>query len=98
MNGGAGSSEFLTVYGGLEIGLGLTFLIPLLRTRFTEFSLVSCLVVHVAIVACRTLSFALFADVGTGTVKLAVGETIILLLTIVCWFTELRREKRPSAD
>lgn len=95
LNGGAGSSEFLTVYGGLEIGMGLAFLMPLWRRESTAYALHTCLLIHLALVVCRTIGFAIFSDIGAGTIKLAIGEWVILLLGIACWF---RRSKPKSAD
>ena len=97
LNGGAGSSEFLTVYGGLEIGLGLTLLLPLFWRKSMQFCLVYCLLIHLAIVACRTLSFALFDDIGAGTVKLAIGEWMIFLVGCACWFVDWRGKSVAEA-
>lgn len=95
LSGGAGSSEFLTVYGGLEIGLGLTFLMPLWWRDSTQFSLAGCLLIHAALVACRSLGFALFDDTGSGTIKLAIGEWVILMVGCATWFVDWRR--RPDS-
>ena len=84
LNGQAGSSEFLAVYGGLEIGMGLAFLLPLLQIRATRFALQSCLLIHCSIVICRTISLFTFTPVATSTVKLATGEWVILICGIVC--------------
>ena len=55
--GGSGKSEFLTVYGGLEIGMAMIFLLPILHQRFLEYSLLSCLLLHANLVLFRGLSF-----------------------------------------
>lgn len=43
---GAGQSEFLTVYGGLELALGISFLWSLYRPQDVSFSLLLCLLIH----------------------------------------------------
>ena len=40
---GSGQSEFLTVYGGLQLAIGLAFLWPLLRPSDVAFPLFLCL-------------------------------------------------------
>jgi hypothetical protein len=76
---GAGQSEFLVIYGGLELGLGLAFLLPLLREDYLPFALLLCLIVHACLVLFRTISFAMFAGIPNTTYFLAGVEWGILL-------------------
>ncbi len=76
---GAGQSEFLVVYGGLQLALGLAFLSPLLRPSYLPYALLLCLVIHACLAVFRTASFALFADIPTSTYALAAVEWLILL-------------------
>jgi hypothetical protein len=76
---GSGQSEYLTVYGGLEFGLGLVFLAPLWRPEMTRFSLLTCLAIHASLVAFRSASFLLYANIPSMTYGLAAGEWVILL-------------------
>ena len=85
--GGAGMSEFLTVYGGLEIGMGMTFLLPLFGERFLAYTLLVCVLLHANLVIFRTLSFVFYSDIGSGTYKLAIGEWSIFLLGIILYRT-----------
>lgn len=85
LQGGTGRSEFLTVYGGLEFGMALAFLLPWLKPDATEFALLACLVMHASLVVFRSISLLLNEDVGQMTYQLAIGEWVILLLTIACW-------------
>jgi hypothetical protein len=77
---GSGQSEFLTVYGGLEFGLGLAFLLPLLRPDATTGILLTCLLAHGGIVVFRTIGWFLFTGIGSTTVTLAVVEWVIFLV------------------
>ena len=83
---GSGESEFMTVYGGLEFGLGIFFLLPLLRDDSTPAVLLACLFIHAALVAFRTASFFRYPDAGGFTTNLAIGEWILLLATLGLWF------------
>jgi hypothetical protein len=85
---GSGRSEYFTVYGGLQIGLGLLFLWPLIRPESTPTVLTACLIVHAAIVVFRSLSFALFADIRSTTFILAGVEWAILIASaVVAWLS-----------
>jgi hypothetical protein len=81
LRAGSGRSEYFTVYGGLQAGLGLLFLWPLIRPDSTATMLLACLIVHAAIVVFRSLSFALFAELQSTTLILAGVEWAILLAT-----------------
>ena len=81
---GVGQSEYLVIYGGLELGMALVFLAPLVRHEFLEASLWACLLMHACLVAFRSVSLFLYRDLAPITYQLAIGEWIILLLTIVC--------------
>jgi hypothetical protein len=83
---GSGQSEFLTVYGGLEVGMGLVFLLPLLRPAETEFALRACLIIHGCLVLFRSIGFALFRNFASTTYNLAIGEWVILLASAVFWW------------
>ena len=86
LNGGSGQSEFLTVYGGLEIGMGLVFLLPLLRPTETEFALRACLLIHGCLVLFRTIGFFVFRNFESTTYNLAIGEWIIFLASAIFWW------------
>jgi len=83
LSSGSGRSEYFTVYGGLQIGLGLLFLWPLLRPESTPTVLTACLLIHAAIVVFRSFSFALFAGIQSTTFILAGVEWAILIATII---------------
>lgn len=76
---GSGQSEFLTVYGGLELALGIAFLWPLYRPAETAFPLFLCLLIHGCLVAFRTAGFVLYTGIPTATYGLAATEWIIFI-------------------
>jgi hypothetical protein len=83
---GSGQSEFLTVYGGLEFGLGLAFLVPLLRIEATASILLTCLLAHGGIVVFRTIGWFLFTGISSTTVSLAVVEWVIFVASAVLYW------------
>ena len=76
---GSGQSEFLVVYGGLELGLGIVFLLPFYDVSWTPFALFTCLIIHACLVLFRTTSFFLYSAIHTTTYVLAVVEWLIFL-------------------
>ena len=82
---GSGQSEFLTVYGGLELGLGLVFLWPLYRSADWEFALLTCVIVHGCLVVFRTIGFVVYGGVETTTYYLAGTEWAIFLIAAALW-------------
>jgi hypothetical protein len=83
---GSGQSEFLTVYGGLEIGMGLVFLLPLLRPAETEFALRACLMIHGCLVLFRSIGFLMYRNFASTTYNLAIGEWILFLGSAILWW------------
>jgi hypothetical protein len=83
---GSGQSEFLVVYGGLELALGIIFLLPLVRSDQTLFSLQACLIVHACLVLFRSIGFFAFTGIETKTYVLAIVEWMIFLAALVLWW------------
>ncbi|HMO86725.1 MAG TPA: DUF4345 family protein [Lacipirellulaceae bacterium] len=86
LKGGSGRSEFLTVYGGLELGLALIFLLPAILDRHTRPAVLACLIIHACLVATRSVSFVMFDGISASTYKLAVGEWVIFLASLAVWW------------
>ena len=88
LEGGSGQSEFLVVYGGLELALGLIFLWPLWQAAVTRYALTVCLIVHGCLVIFRCASFFLFEGIGATTYSLATGEWLIFLISLGLCLTQ----------
>lgn len=83
---GSGQSEFLTVYGGLELALGIAFLWPLYRPTEVAYPLFLCLLVHGCLVAFRTTGFVFYSGMPTTTFFFAALEWIIFIgAAFLCW-------------
>jgi hypothetical protein len=78
---GSGQSEFIVVYGGLELGLAGILLLPLIRPKQLDSSLLACLIVHACLVLFRSASFFLYSGIQPMTYRLAIGEWIIFLVS-----------------
>lgn len=76
---GSGQSEFLTVYGGLQVAIGIAFLWPLYRPPDIAPPLFLCLLIHGCLVAFRTISLGLYSGVPATTMLLAATEWIIFI-------------------
>ncbi len=74
-----GRSEFLTVYGGMELGFGLVFLMPLRNRSTLPTVLNACVLVHGCLVLFRSISLLQDLHVPTTTLVLAVNEWLIFL-------------------
>lgn len=82
---GAGQSEYLTIYGGMQLALGLLFLLPLLKPEYEKSSLLLCLVFHASLVAFRTAGFVMYSGIPRTTWIFAAVEWAILLVAIWRW-------------
>lgn len=85
---GSGQSEYLTVYGGLQLGVGLFFLWPLIQRDTTHSALIACLCMHAAIVVFRTISFVRYSGISSTTYMLAGVEWVILLGSLWLFFAQ----------
>lgn len=83
---GAGESEYFTVYGGLQFGLGLIFLWPLLDANLTGTVLKGCAVLHGSLVLFRTISLLRYSGVPAMTLGFAASEWVIFLAAVGLWW------------
>jgi presenilin-like A22 family membrane protease len=82
----AAKSEYLVLYGGLQLALGIVFLWPVFRSVDPQPFLLVCLIVHVAIALFRTASYFLYADIPQMTRMLTGVEWAICLATVYVWW------------
>lgn len=88
---GSGDSEYLVVYGGLQVGLGLVLLRPLLHTADTALCLWICIVIHASLVVFRTASLIAYSGIGFTTYSLAATEWVILISSIAVWLAPVKK-------
>ena len=77
---GQGQSEFFTVYGGLEVGLGIFFLWPIFRPDDLMMPLLACFTVHLCLV------LFIYTNFSSTTIILASIEWVIFVATAVFYF------------
>jgi hypothetical protein len=85
LRSGSGQSEFLTVYGGLQLGLGLYFLLPWVRPDSARTVLLASVIVHGSLVAFRAVSLPLYGVKTSTTLVIAGLEIAIFLTSLVVW-------------
>lgn len=80
----SGQSEFLVVYGGLQLGLGLFFLYCA-RTGEDRIGLLLALALYGPLVAYRLVTLWRFWPVGGATLWIAGLELVLLLASMGLW-------------
>ena len=85
---GAGRAEYLTVYGGLQFGLGLFFALCAYTPRWHEVGLVFALCVYVPLVLWRIAGLVAYWPVNTTTLAVAGLELFMLLAAGWLWFSQ----------
>ncbi|MBO38601.1 MAG: hypothetical protein CMM75_05440 [Rhodospirillaceae bacterium] len=83
---GQGQSEFFTVYGGLEVGLGLLLIVPLFANGDVRTVLMGCVLLHGGLVLFRSVSFFLYSGFATTTYILATVEWVIFLASTILFY------------
>lgn len=78
----SGRSEFFTVYGGLEVGLGATLIVLAAQSSTLSSGLIACLLIHGGLVLFRAISFSLYDAMKGLTLNLAIGEWVIFLASL----------------
>ena len=89
---GSGQSEYLVVYGGLQLGLGCFFIWPVFwKPEAIPVAIVASFFIHAAIVLLRSIGFLLYANFEETTLVLAAVEWIILISTLLVWNHQQRK-------
>jgi hypothetical protein len=84
----SGRAEYLTVYGGLQVGLGLFFALCAYTQRWQDVGLVFALCVYVPLVLWRVAGLLQHWPVGTTTLAVAGLEAFMLVWAGWLWFTQ----------
>ena len=62
--------------------MAVIFMMPLLWHESTRFALIACVIMHASLAAFRTFAYFSFEGIGSFTHRLAIGEWVILLISI----------------
>lgn len=90
----SGRSEYLTVYGGLQWGLGLAFAWLAFKPELHRTGLLVAMALYAPIVLHRSISLLRFGPVETLTRAVAGLEVVMLAAAVALWFLG---NGRPSA-
>ncbi|HTU68006.1 MAG TPA: hypothetical protein VMF52_18800 [Steroidobacteraceae bacterium] len=82
-----GRSEYLSIYGGLQVGLAIAFWLLARTPAWHKPGLLFSIVLYAPIVLFRLISLARFWPVGTVTLGTAVLEVTLLALALWLYFS-----------
>lgn len=83
---GSGRSEFVTVYGGLELGLALFFALAALRGEIQVAGLLFALCLYGAIVPFRAFALVSVPGIERTTYFIAALELVLLIAAVALWY------------
>tara|TARA_R110002167_G_scaffold118753_15_gene295524 strand:+ start:1158 stop:1493 length:336 start_codon:yes stop_codon:yes gene_type:complete len=81
----AGFVEFFSVYGGLQVGLGMAMLVSSFRSDYVEASLYFSAIFSTFLLLFRVLSFAIYGLINDFIVMLII-EVVIFVGLWWAWF------------
>lgn len=82
----SGRSEYLTVYGGLQLGLALFFAWVAYRPEMHRTGLVLALAIYLPLVIMRWMSIARYWPVERLTLGVGTLEFIMLVIAVWLWY------------
>lgn len=85
-----GRSEFLTVYGGMELGLALVFAWMAWRPLLNRTGLTVALLIYGPIVAFRLIGWIRLWPVQRTTLATGLLEIALLVIALALWFASRR--------
>lgn len=85
-----GRSEYLVIYGGLQLGLAAFYAYTALQPQYQYIGIVFSLFIYAAIVLYRITTIGLYWPVGTVTLWFA-GLELLLLLAAIFIYSKLTR-------
>lgn len=86
MEGGSGRSEYITVYGGLQMGLALAFAGGAWFQEHATAALVLCWLVHGSLTAFRLFTVATVDGIAWNTFAFAGLEAALFLGALGLWW------------
>jgi hypothetical protein len=87
---GSGQSEYQTVYGGLQAGLGIFFLLGAFNSNFRMPALVMAACIYGGIALARIASFGMFEGIQKLTFIFGTMEIVMAILAFVLMASESR--------
>jgi hypothetical protein len=82
----SGHSEYLVIYGGLQLGLAAIFGYLGFNAEYHRLGLLMALMFYVPIVLYRGVTILLYKPVGTVTLAVGALEAVLLIAAVILWF------------
>ena len=84
---GSGESEYLVVYGGLQLALAFFFLITALSPSMQRAGIIFAALLYVSLAGFRILSFFIYSDISRTTYVLSSIELLCAVIALYIYFT-----------
>lgn len=84
---GSGKSEYITVYGGLEFGVAMFFLVAALRPEFRTAGLLFGLLFYGGLILWRLPGLLTIPDIAKTTYFFAAAELLLGVWALVLWLS-----------
>jgi hypothetical protein len=81
----SGHSEYLVIYGGLQLGLAAIFAYLGFHAEYHRLGLLVALMFYVPIVLYRGVTILLYKPVSTATLAIGALEAVLLIVALVLW-------------
>ncbi len=87
---GSGKSEYITVYGGLEFGVAMFFLVAALRPELRTAGLLFGLLFYAGLILWRVPGLFMIPGIAKTTYFFAAAEFLFGVWALVLWLTRAR--------
>jgi hypothetical protein len=82
----SGHSEYLVIYGGLQLGLAAIFAYLGFNAEYHRLGVLIAMTFYVPIVVYRGVTILLYKPVSTVTLAIGALEAILLIAALILWF------------
>ncbi|MGD9688315.1 MAG: DUF4345 family protein [Phycisphaerales bacterium] len=83
---GSGRSEYVAVYGGLEMAMGLFFLVAGVSEKWQHAGLLFAVLLYACLVLFRAPTLVLVSGIERQTFILAAAELVLGVIAAILWF------------
>lgn len=84
---GSGKSEYITVYGGMEFGIAMFFLIAALKPEFKDAGLLFGLLFYAGLILWRLPGFLTIPGIAKATYFFGAAELLLGLWALFLWLS-----------
>ncbi len=84
----SGKSEYITVYGGLEFGVAMFFLVCAIKPELRSAGLLFALLFYGGLIVWRLGTFVFLSGIGRTTFYFGASELLLGLAALGIWLTQ----------